>query len=190
MYVIGNDFGNWDWDAESVVTMNAVHSHPGAFWAVRYMTTNTEFKFCAKKEWNGDFTGLATNTGFETPGNNKVAADGFYMIYVDLTNDFVVVEPAKVYGIGDVYGAWDKGVEANLFAAEGQTLTSVAPAAGNIRMYAAAPAGSDADWWQMEFNVFDGKIVYRADGGDQAAVAVTAGQKVTLNFNTETGSIQ
>ena len=57
-------------------------------------------------------------------------------------------------------------------------------------MYAAAPAGSDADWWQMEFNVFDGKIVYRADGDDQAAVAVTAGQKVTLNFNAETGSIQ
>jgi hypothetical protein len=57
-------------------------------------------------------------------------------------------------------------------------------------MYAAAPAGSDADWWQMEFNVYDGKIVYRADGGDQAAVAVTAGQKVTLNFNAEAGSIQ
>ncbi len=190
MYIIGNEFGDWKWDAASVVTMNAVHSHPGAFWAIRYMTTATEFKFCAKKEWNGDFCTLGTNTGFVTPGNNKVEADGFYMIYVDLTNDFIVVEPAKVYGMGDVYGGWDKGVEANLFAADGQTLTSTAPAAGNIRMYAAAPAGSDADWWQMEFNVYDGKIVYRADGGDQAAVAVTAGQKVTLNFNAETGSIQ
>ena len=190
MYIIGNDFGNWDWTAESVVSMNAVHSHPGAFWAIRYMTTTTEFKFCAKKEWNGDFTGLTTNSGFVTPGNNKVEAEGLYMIYVDLTNDFIVVEPAKVYGMGDVYGGWDKGVEANLFALEGQTLTSTTPNAGNIRMYAAAPAGSDADWWQMEFNVFDGKIVYRADGGDQAAVAVTAGQKVTLNFNAETGSIQ
>ena len=190
MYIIGNDFGNWDWTAESVVSMNAVHSHPGAFWAIRYMTTTTEFKFCAKKEWNGDFTGLTTNSGFVTPGNNKVEAEGLYMIYVDLTNDFIVVEPAKVYGMGDVYGGWDKGVEANLFALEGQTLTSTTPNAGSIRMYAAAPAGSDADWWQMEFNVFDGKIVYRADGGDQAAVAVTAGQKVTLNFNAETGSIQ
>ena len=190
MYAIGNEFGGWDWAAESVVTMNAVHSHPGAFWAIRYMTTATEFKFCAKREWNGDFCTLGTNSGFETPGNNKVAADGLYMIYVDLTNDFIVVEPAKVYGMGDVYGGWDKAVAANLFALEGQTLTSTTPNAGNVRMYAAAPAGSDADWWQMEFNVFDGKIVYRADGGDQAAVAVTAGQKVTLNFNTETGSIQ
>ena len=190
MYIIGNDFGNWNWEAESVVSMNAVHSHPGAFWAIRYMTTETQFKFCAVKEWNGDFKSLGTNTGFITPDNCQVEAEGLYMIYVDLTNDFIVVEPAKVYGMGDVYGGWDKGVEANLFAVEGQTLTSTTPAAGNIRMYAAAPEGSDADWWQMEFNVFDGKIVYRADGGDQAAVAVTAGQKVTLNFNAETGSIQ
>ena len=190
MYIIGNEFGNWAWDAEAVVTMNPVHSHPGAFWAIRYMTTSTEFKFSPEKNWDPAFCKLATNTGFDTPNNNKVAADGMYMIYVDYANDFIVVEPAKVYGMGDVYGGWDKGVEANLFALEGQTLTSTTPKAGNIRMYAAAPAGSDADWWQMEFNVFDGKIVYRADGGDQAAVAVTAGQKVTLNFNAETGSIQ
>jgi hypothetical protein len=57
-------------------------------------------------------------------------------------------------------------------------------------MYAAAPAGSDADWWQMEFVIVDGKIAYRADGGDPVAVPVTAGQKITLNFNAETGSIQ
>ena len=190
MYIIGNDFGNWNWEAESVVSMNAVHSHPGAFWAIRYMTTETQFKFCAVKEWNGDFKSLGTNTGFITPDNCQVEAEGLYMIYVDLTNDFIVVEPAKVYGMGDVYGGWDKGVEANLFVLEGQTLTSTTPNAGNIRMYAAAPAGSDADWWQMEFNVFDGKIVYRADGDEQATVAVTAGQKVTLNFNAETGSIQ
>ena len=192
MYINGNDFGGetWSWDAETIVSMNAVHSHPGAFWAIRYMTTATQFKFSPAKNWDAAFCKLATNTGFITPDNNQVEADGFYMIYVDLTNDFIVVEPAKVYGMGDVYGGWDKGVEANLFVADGQTLTSTTPAAGNIRMYAAAPAGSDADWWQMEFNVYDGKIVYRADGGEQATVAVTAGQKVTLNFNAETGSIQ
>ena len=192
MYINGNDFGgeNWSWDAETIVSMNAVHSHPGAFWAIRYMTTATEFKFCAKKEWNGDFCTLGTNTGFETPGNNKVAADGLYMIYVDLTNDFIVVEPAKVYGMGNAFGGWDKGVEANLFALEGQTLVGTPSAAGDLRMYAAAPEGSDADWWQMEFVIVDGKIAYRADGGDPVAVPVTAGQKITLNFNAETGSIQ
>ena len=171
--------------------MTPVHSHPGAFWAIRYMTTTTEFKFCAKKEWNGDFTGLTTNTGFETPGNNKVTADGMYMIYVDLENDAITVEPANVYGMGDVYGGWDAAKAENLFTLDGTTLTSTAPTAGHIRMYAAAPTGVEGvDWWQMEFNVFDGKIEYRGGGGDQAAVAVTAGQKVTLNFNAGTGSIQ
>jgi hypothetical protein len=46
------------------------------------------------------------------------------------------------------------------------------------------------DWWQMEFNIFDGKIVYRGGEGDQAAVAVKAGQTVTLDFNAGTGSIK
>ena len=190
MYVIGNDFGNWDWNAETVVEMAPVHSHGGAFWAVRYMTTATEFKFCSVREWNGDFCTLGTNTGFVTPGNNMVEADGMYMIYVDLANNFVTVEPAKVYGMGDVFGGWDAGKAENLFALEGQTLTATAPNAGNIRMYAAAPEGVSADWWRMEFNVFDGKIEYRGAGDDQAAVAVTAGQKVTLDFNAGTGSIQ
>ena len=188
MYVIGNDFGNWDWNADSVVEMTPVHSHEGCFWAVRYMTTATEFKFCALREWNGDFTGLDNNTGFETPGNNKVAADGLYMIYVDLLGKSVIVEPAKIYGIGDAFGGWD---EATHEFTAGQTATIATTAAGNLRMYALEPTGAPAaDWWQMEFNIFDGKIEYRAGGNDQAAVPVTAGQTVTLDFNAGTGSIQ
>ena len=82
-------------------------------------------------------------------------------------------------------------VEANKFTVEGTTLVSPAVAANNnIRMYAAAPAAvTGVDWWQMEFNVFDGVIVYRAGGGDQAASPATAGQKATLDFNAGTGSI-
>ena len=118
-----------------------------------------------------------------------VEADGMYLIYVDLANNFVTVEPAKVYGMGDVFGGWDAAKAENLFALEGQTLTATAPNAGNIRMYAATSV-EGVDWWQMEFNVFDGKIVYRGGEGDQAAVAVTAGQKVTLDFNAGTGSIK
>lgn len=192
MYIIGNEFGNWDWAAETVVTMNNVHSHPGCFWAVRYMTTNTEFKFCAVKEWNGDFTGLGTNTGFVTPDNNKVEADGLYMIYVDLVNDAVTVEPAKIYGMGPVFTAsgdsWAADV-APFTIADKATIT--VDNAGNLRMYADAPSTVEGvDWWQMEFNIYDGKIVYRGEGGDQAAVEVAAGQTVTLDFNTESGSIQ
>ena len=191
MYIIGNDFGNWDWTAASVVSMNPVHSHEGHFWAIRYMTTTTEFKFCAEKAWNGDFAKLETNSGFVTPNNSMVEADGLYLIYVDLENSKVVVEPAKVYGIGDAFGGWDTLKEANLFAvADDGTASISTPAAGNLRMYAAYSGAEAGNWWQMEFNIYDGKIVYRAGGGDQEAVAVTAGQTVTLDFNSEAGSIE
>ena len=191
MHIIGNDFGNWDWNAASVVSMNPVHSHEGHFWAIRYMTTTTEFKFCAEKAWNGDFAKLETNSGFVTPNNSMVEADGLYLIYVDLENSKVVVEPAKVYGIGDAFGGWDTLKEANLFAVAADGTASIStPAAGNLRMYAAYSGAEAGNWWQMEFNIYDGKIVYRAGGGNQEAVAVTAGQTVTLDFNKEAGSIQ
>ena len=191
MHIIGNDFGNWDWNAASVVSMNPVHSHEGHFWAIRYMTTTTEFKFCAEKAWNGDFAKLETNSGFVTPNNSMVEADGLYLIYVDLENSKVVVAPAKVYGIGDAFGGWDTLKEANLFAVAADGTASIStPAAGNLRMYAAYSGAEAGNWWQMEFNIYDGKIVYRAGGGDQEAVAVTAGQTVTLDFNKEAGSIQ
>ena len=208
LYMIGAEFGNWDWNAESLVSMVPVYGQSGAFWATRYFHAQGEgtnedgstyktngFKFCPKKEWNGDFTGLGTNTGFTVAdGNCFVDADGFYTVYVDIKNNFITIEPAKVYGIGDVFGdsAWTVNLEANLFVAEGTTLVSPAFAAdGNLRVYTAAPSTvSGLEWWNMEYNVFEGKIEYRGAGGDQAAVAVTAGQKVTLDFNAGTGSIQ
>ena len=192
MYIIGNEFGNWTWSDASVVEMTPVHSHEGCFWAIRYMTTATEFKFCAMKEWNGDFTGLTNNTGFVTPNNNQVEADGLYMIYVDLLGSSVIVEPAKIYGMGPVFTAsgdsWTGGAAAFTIADNLASIT--VDNAGSLRQYAAAPTGvTGVDWWQMEFNIYDGKIVYRAGGGDQEAVAVNAGQTVTLDFNAGTGSI-
>ena len=119
MYIIGNEFGNWDWSSPAVVDMIPVYGAEGCFWAIRYMTTTTEFKFCALKEWNGDFCKLDTNTGFITPNNNQVEAAGLYMIYVDLLGKKVVVEPAKVYGIGDAFGGWDAAKNAFTVAADG-----------------------------------------------------------------------
>ena len=192
LYMIGQDFGGWDWASEGIVELTPVHSHSGAFWTTRYITAANGFKFCPKKEWSGDFTGLGSDTGYIVDGGNcHVEADGFYTIYIDIENNIVAIEPAAVYGMGDCFGGWEAGREENKFVAEGTTLVSTAAVAdGNIRMYTAAPSViTGVDWWQMEFNVFDGVIVYRAGGGDQEAVAATAGQKVTLDFNAGTGSI-
>ena len=186
MYIIGNDFGNWNWESDGIVEMVPVHSHPGMFWAVRHMTTTTEFKFCAVKAWNGDFTGLGTNEGFTTPGNNQVAADGLYTIIVDLEGNKVTVMPAEIYGMGDAFGSWDEG---KYPFTNSTTATATTAAAGNLRMYAKIP-GNEGNWWQSEFNIYEGKIVYRATGGDQTAVPVEAGKTVTLDFNAGTGIIE
>jgi len=189
MYIIGNEFGNWDWSAASVVTMTNVYGQEGCFWAIRYMTTATEFKFCALKEWNGDFCTLpTTNEGFITPGNNKVEADGLYLIYVNLVDGIVKVQPAKVWGMGDAFGGWNVETYPFNIAADGKASITTT-AAGNLRMYASVPGVGSGDWWQAEFNIYDGQIVYRGNGGDQAAVAVEANKTITLDFNAGTGSI-
>ena len=188
MNMIGEEFGNWDWTSTGIVELTPVHSNPGMFWCTRQFTAGKPFKFCAKKEWNGDFTNLgAEDTGFTVAdGNCSVAETGLYTVVVDLKASKVTIAKAEVYGMGDVFGGWDAGKYPFTINADG-TASIVAPAAGNVRMYTAVPG---ADWWQSEFNVFDGKIEYRGEGGDQAAVPVTAGQTVTLNFNAGTGSIQ
>ena len=190
MYMIGDAIGGWDWAGDYIVSMTPVHSAEGAFWTIKPLEAGKPFKFCPVKDWNGDFTGLGEDSGYVVAdGNCSVEADGIYMIYVDVKNKKLVIEPAAVYGIGDCFGGWDAKMEAAKFAVEGQSLKVTVPADGNLRMYAETSAAT-TDWWTREFNVFDGKIEFRGNGDDQAAVAVTAGQVVTLNFADNTGSIQ
>lgn len=187
MYIIGNDFGSWSWDAAGVVEMTPVNGVAGAFWAIRYMTTSTEFKFSPEKAWGKDFCKLTTNEGFTTPNNNQVEAAGLYMICVDAKNEKVIVEPAKVFGIGGCFGGWDNGT-AFTIADDGKA--SITTTDGSeLRMYATASC-YDVSFWQMEFIILNGKIAYRGNGGDQERVNVEKGKKVTLDFNAGTGTIE
>ncbi|MBR5842781.1 MAG: SusF/SusE family outer membrane protein [Bacteroidaceae bacterium] len=196
LYMIGSEFGAWNWEDAGVVTMVPVNGASGSFWATRYFTANQGFKFNAQKNWNGSFSGRTTSSGvsFDGDGNCIVETDGFYTIYVDLANDVLAVEPAAVYGMGNCFGNWEVLKEENKFVAEGTTLVSPETIAEDeLRMYVAAPTAITTfnanDWWRMEFMIFDGVIEYRGAGGDQARVKVAAGQKVTLDFNAGTGSI-
>ena len=192
MYMIGDAIGGWDWAGDYIVSMTPVHSAEGAFWTIKPLEAGKPFKFCPVKDWNGDFTGLGEDSGYVVAdGNCSVEADGIYMIYVDVKNKKLVVEPAAVYGIGDCFGGWDAKMEAAKFAVseDGKALTVTVAKDGNLRMYAESSAAT-TDWWTREFNVFDGKIEFRGKGDDQAAVAVTAGQVVTLNFADNTATIQ
>ncbi len=189
MYMIGADFGNWDWSSDGIVEMTPVHSGEGQFWTVRYIKAGVGFKFCSKREWSGDFWGLTTNDGFtESGGNCTVDKDGLYLVHIDLKDEKVHVEQARIYGIGDCFGGWNEGMEGALFTnTEGKASIKLA-ANGEVRMYVASDIAT-TDWWTREFIILDGKIVYRGTGNDQTRVACTAGQTVTLDFNAGTGSI-
>lgn len=207
MYMIGEDFGSWDWNSKDIVSLTPVNGKEGQFWCIRYFQKYTDevgddgpykthgFKFCAEKAWNGDFGGLTTNGGDDAlfDGNCFVKESGVYMVYVDVENSKVQIEKAKVYGIGPAYaptdeGRWSEGVADRLFEEVDGKLVGVAQYDGDLRMYAASSIAT-SDWWTREFNVFDGKIEYRGNGGDQAAVPVKAGQQITLDFNAGTGEI-
>ena len=191
MYMIGAAFGNWNWEDAGVVELTPVNGKSGQFWAIRYIEAGSPFKFCAKKEWSGDFTGLGEDSGYTVDGGNcSVAENGVYMIYVDTDNKKLVVEPAKVHGIGGCWGnAWDSAMAGSLFAEKDGKLVGKTTSDGELRMYAESSAAT-SDWWTREFVILDGKIAYRGNGGDQERVNVPAGATITLDFNAGTGTIE
>ena len=190
MYIIGDGVGGWDWAADYIVSMTPVNGQAGQFWAIRYIEAGKGFKFCAVKEWSGDFTGLGEDTGYTVAdGNCFVAENGVYMIYVDTANKKLCVEKAQVYGIGDCFGAWDTKMASALFAEQDGKLVGKTAAEGEIRIYAESSIAT-SDWWTREFVFFDGKIAYRGNGGDQERVKVEAGKTVTLDFNAGTAVVE
>jgi len=202
LYMIGAEFGGWDWNSDGVVEMTPVVYQPdwgdgcnqseAQFWTVRHFTAGEGFKFCSKRAWSGDFWGLDTNEGFvESGGNCTVTESGFYLVHVDLKRSIVHVEPARVYGMGNCFGGWNTAMEDAQFKADGKVLKVTAAADGELRMYVES-AIANSDWWTREFIILDGQIDYRGDDegqGDQQRVNVKKGQVITLDFNAGTGSI-
>lgn len=189
MYMIGEEFGSWDWNSNGVVELVPVHSHPGMFWCTRYIADAAKgFKFCAVKAWQGDFCQLTTNKGFTVNENNCFVAEaGLYTMIVNMKDMDLTIQPAEIFGMGDCFGGWDEKTHAFTINEDG-TATITTTAEGNLRMY--SNVNNDGNWWQSEFNVYEGNIVYRAGGGDQEAVHVAQGASITLNFNEGTGVIK
>ena len=198
LYMIGEEFGNWTWSSDGVVKLTRViHALPdsdaeGQFYAIRYFTAGKTFKFNSALGWNGDdFNALANNDGFTIDGGNcKVEESGVYLVHVDFKAEKLHMERAKVYGIGDVFGGWNEGVESNLFTEENGKLKIAAKAGGIPRMYVSSSIAT-SPWWSREFVVKEGKILYRE--GDEIhsdCEKVQAAQTIVLDFNTGTGSFE
>jgi len=190
MYIIGEAVGGWDWAGDYIVDMVPVNGKAGQFWAIRYLEAGKPFKFCAVKEWSGDFTGLGEDSGYVVADNNcNVEESGVYMIYVDTDNKKLCIEKARVYGIGNCFGGWDAKMENALFTESEGKLVGKTAAEGEIRIYAESSIAT-SDWWTREFVFFDGKIAYRGNGDDQERVTVGADKTVTLDFNAGTATVE
>ena len=187
VYMIGQ-FCDWEW--ENCFDMPKVIGED-AFYAVKYLKANEGFKFNLVKNWDEgkDFTKLVQGVegATEAEGNLVVAADGLYLIYLDYGKDKVFVEEAQIYGQGDAFGGWDGYLQ----KVEGdKAVLEPTATADDLRMFAGGAAFGNIDWWKHEFKLVNGKIVYRL--GDEIAekTPVQAGQKITLDFNAGTGTIQ
>lgn len=218
LYLVGS-FNKWSWD--NALEMIPVNGSPNIFWHLVYLNgegNSAGVKFNSDKAWNKNAAGfekITINPASDNAadiinanGNIGSSKPGWYLMIVECTvvgRDIkynVSFNKPNVYlqGVCTAAGGWDL-IPDNLFSvpttADGEF---VSPAIGNA--VPGGPSGSDpgvricvkipnADWWKSEFIVYDKKIAYRGNGGDQTPrVAGAVGQKVYLNFTKETGEIK
>lgn len=218
LYLVGS-FNKWSWD--NALEMIPVNGSPNIFWHLVYLDgegNSAGVKFNSDKAWNdkeAGFEKITINPASDNAadiinakGNIGSSKPGWYLMIVECTvvgRDIkynVTFNKPNVYlqGVCTAAGGWDL-IPDNLFSvpttADGEF---VSPAIGNA--VSGGPSGSDpgvricvkipnADWWKAEFIVYDKKIAYRGNGGDQTPrVAGAVGQKVYLNFTKETGEIK
>ncbi len=203
MYMIGNSVGGWNWDTDAV-DMIPVDGNPHLFWRIIWIESGIAdpgFKFCEEKAWGKDFgvEGDAVDGVYAIGTSNvpDVAESGSYVVVVNLEEETIEVNPAKVFGIGGVFGddSWVGDIAFTVDNTAGTVYSPAFSADGELRMFGDATTLTDADgaaidWWRKEFITVSGAIEYRALGGDQARLNVTTGQVITLDFEAGTGSIQ
>ena len=213
IYLVGN-FCGWKW--EKCVAMAPVYDTNDTFWHLVYID-ESGIKFNTNKAWDGGevgFGGITVNADSElggeiVEGGGNIASSkpGWYLMIVkavlngrEITYDVTFNKP-EVYLMGPVTEAGDWTVKEPwaLFTvpttADGEF---VSPAfahdgSGNDspRAYVIIP-GHVKNWWHSEFivGISGDKISYRGKGGDQKRVDGKAGQKMYLNFTTDTGKIE
>lgn len=209
VFVVGN-FCDWDW-AKSF-DMVQVYGTDNTFWRLVYID-DSGIKLNTVAEWNKSEVGYAgiTVSGdckddiIDKDGNIASSKPGWYLVIVttsvvnrEIHYDVQFNKPT-IWLIGPAAGSDDFAEEAEGWSFTVPTTKDgefVSPAfvgsvpAGTdkgVRMYVKIPGH---DWWHSEFVTLDGKIKYRATGGDQDRTTGSVGQQVHLNFAKGTGEIK
>lgn len=203
LYMTGSAYGWGDSPANWQPLISVNGAAKSTCWGIFYFAAGDKVKFAPKPAWEGDFGFDETIisqasidlASLSADGSNIVVGKaGWYLVYVSSVDgvNTVEFEAPIIYLTGDCSDGWDVFDDARKFTvpADG-TGEFVSPAFvkdGKVRM-CVRPTLVDS-WWKAEFNVIDGKIAYRGEGGDQPAVPGTTGQKVHLNFGSGDGKIQ
>lgn len=176
-----------------------VHSHD-MYWKIIYLHADEQFKFAPVADWKDDFGFGGTTINDEAGagivdegGNLKVTNAGWYLVvvtYKSKTDRAVSILEPNVYLQGATTAqGWDVtgAVEANKFTVpateDGEFVSPKFAKDGEIRMSLAL---DNTEWWQAEFFVNNGSILYRGRGGDDVDthVSVEAGKQAHINFTT------
>lgn len=209
VYVVGNFC---DWKFDNCFDMVQVYGTDNTFWRLVYID-ESGIKLNSAQKFNGDEKGYAgiTVSGdcagdiIDKDGNIASSKPGWYLVIVttsvvnrEIHYDVQFNKPT-IWLIGPAAGSDDFAEEAEGWSFSVPTTKDgefVSPAfvgsvpAGTdkgVRMYVKIPGH---DWWHSEFVTLDGKIQYRATGGDQTRATGSVGQQVHLNFSKGTGEIK
>ena len=209
VYTVGN-FCDWKWD--NCFDMVQVYGTDNTFWRLVYIDDNG-IKLNSADKWNGSEAGYAgitvsgdcTDDIIDNGGNIASKNPGWYLVIVttsvvnrEIHYDVQFNKPT-IWLIGPAAGSDDFAEEAEGWSFTVPTTKDgefVSPAfvgsvpAGTdkgVRMYVKIPGH---DWWHSEFVTLDGKIKYRATGGDQDRATGNVGQQVHLNIAKGTGEIK
>ena len=207
LYVVGQ-FCGWDWN--KCVEMAPVNGATNIFWHLVYID-GSGVKFNNAKSWDGGEKGFAhinisgDLAGEIIDGGGNIASSnpGWYLMIIttsvqgrDVIYDVQFNKP-EVWLMGPCIGntSWTELLDGSKFSVPAEAdgdfvspaFTGVPADDQGCRAYVKVPG---YDWWKTEFMVFNNKIVYRGNGGDQERVINAVGQKLYLNFGTDTGKIE
>lgn len=186
LYMIGDEFGNWNWNSTNVVEMAPVGQlGNGAFWTIKYFNAGQGIKWASEKSDAESFASLGTNVNYVVGSNGRatVETSGLYLVYVDMNRNLITFEKPAVYGIGECFD----GQEVS-FDLSGQNFSAVTTTQGNLQMYATSDY-NNRDWNTMEFNIYNGQIYYRGVGAALEPVPVASNIPIELDFSQDRGKI-
>ena len=210
LYVCGSSIQE-AWTTWKVVP--PVYGVDGNYYTMIYVPDGGSFKWGTyEQEWRGydrirtfnDEAGAGMGT--DDDGNIVISNAGWYVLHFvgEIVGSSVQYDLNIYTGQAGVIGnAWDGGswTEGNDMMtapadASGEWESPVADGSGELRAYIKV---GTFDWWRTEFTLYNGSLFWRlvdiADNwetnvGSAYSVQVATGQKLYVNFDTNTGYVQ